>query len=71
VFAALQSPAVSMPNELTVSHFWRDEKRPREYDFDAVFGPQHTQVRTHLFLQPMWLQRIVDSMPPAAQVKVV
>jgi hypothetical protein len=45
-FAALQAPAVSMPNELTVSHFWRDEKRPREYDFDAVFGPQHTQVRT-------------------------
>uniref|UniRef100_A0A383VU44 Kinesin motor domain-containing protein n=1 Tax=Tetradesmus obliquus TaxID=3088 RepID=A0A383VU44_TETOB len=41
--AKSQTPAVSMPNELTVSHFWRDEKRPREYDFDAVFSPQHTQ----------------------------
>lgn len=42
---ALQTPAVNVPNELTVAHFWRDEKRPREYDFDAVFGPQHSQVR--------------------------
>eukprot|EP00879_Flechtneria_rotunda_P020451 GHRR01021517.1.p1 GENE.GHRR01021517.1~~GHRR01021517.1.p1 ORF type:complete len:458 (+),score=171.49 GHRR01021517.1:1146-2519(+) len=38
-----QVPAVSMPNELTVSHSWKDEKKPREYDFDAVFGPQHSQ----------------------------
>eukprot|EP00878_Enallax_costatus_P038268 GHUV01043455.1.p1 GENE.GHUV01043455.1~~GHUV01043455.1.p1 ORF type:complete len:1268 (+),score=413.50 GHUV01043455.1:1733-5536(+) len=38
-----QTPAVQIPNELTVAHLWRDEKKPREYDFDAVFGPNQTQ----------------------------
>lgn len=38
-----QTPAVSIPNELTVAHTWKDEKKPREYDFDAVFSPSQTQ----------------------------
>jgi len=37
--ARKQSVAVMMPDELTVAHSWRDEKRPREYSFDGVFGP--------------------------------
>lgn len=40
-----QTPAITIPNELTVAHAWKDEKRPREYDFDAVFGPTASQVR--------------------------
>lgn len=40
----LQTPAITIPNELTVSHAWKDEKKPREYDFDAVFGPGASQV---------------------------
>jgi hypothetical protein len=42
---SLQTPAISIPNELTVAHSWKDEKKPREYDFDAVFGPTASQVR--------------------------
>jgi hypothetical protein len=38
-------PALAVPNELTVAHAWKDEKKPREYDFDAVFGPGASQVR--------------------------
>lgn len=38
-----QAQALSMPDELTVSHAWRDEKKPREYGFDAVFGPDADQ----------------------------
>ncbi|KAF8058864.1 KIN14I [Scenedesmus sp. PABB004] len=41
--AKKQVPAISVPNELTVAHAWKDEKKPREYDFDAVFGPQAGQ----------------------------
>jgi hypothetical protein len=33
-----------VPNELTIAHNWKDEKKPREYDFDAVFSPTATQV---------------------------
>jgi hypothetical protein len=33
-----------IPNELTIAHNWKDEKKPREYDFDAVFSPTATQV---------------------------
>jgi hypothetical protein len=43
-----QTPAISIPNELTVAHNWKDEKKPREYDFDAVFGPTASQVRRNL-----------------------
>lgn len=32
-----------MPDELTVAHMWRDEKKPREYAFDGVFGPDASQ----------------------------
>ena len=36
--ARKQQPALAMPDELTVAHPWRDEKKPREYSFDGVFG---------------------------------
>lgn len=32
-----------MPDELTVSHAWKEEKKPREYNFDGVFGPEISQ----------------------------
>jgi hypothetical protein len=32
-----------MPDELTVAHSWKDEKKPREYNFDGVFGPSASQ----------------------------
>jgi hypothetical protein len=35
--------ALAMPDELTVSHSWKDEKKPREYNFDGVFGPDASQ----------------------------
>lgn len=31
-----QQFAVNLPDELTISHLWRDEKKPREYTFDTV-----------------------------------
>jgi 6-phosphogluconolactonase (cycloisomerase 2 family) len=40
----VQTAAITMPSELTVAHAWKDEKKPREYDFDAVFGEHHSQV---------------------------
>lgn len=30
------SRGVQIPDELTVAHFWKDEKKAREYPFDAV-----------------------------------
>lgn len=33
-----QQFAVNLPDELTISHLWRDEKKPREYTFDTVRG---------------------------------
>ncbi len=34
--ASQQVAALLMPDELTVAHAWRDEKKPREYNFDTV-----------------------------------
>ena len=31
-----QAVALNVPDELTASHFWKDEKKPREYQFDSV-----------------------------------
>lgn len=31
-----QVAALLMPDELTVCHAWKDEKKPREYSFDTV-----------------------------------
>jgi hypothetical protein len=38
-----QSFALNVPDELTVNHAWRDEKKPREYNFDGVFDPGSSQ----------------------------
>ena len=38
-----QGFALGMPDELTVCHAWKDEKKPREYGFDGVFGPDAGQ----------------------------
>uniref|UniRef100_A0A7S0Y9G8 Kinesin motor domain-containing protein n=1 Tax=Polytomella parva TaxID=51329 RepID=A0A7S0Y9G8_9CHLO len=31
------------PDEYTIAHLWKDEKKPREYNFDSVFTPDVTQ----------------------------
>ncbi|CAD7703005.1 unnamed protein product [Ostreobium quekettii] len=38
-----QCVALAIPDELTVSHYWRNEAKPREYSFDSVFDPDATQ----------------------------
>ncbi|CAD7697902.1 unnamed protein product [Ostreobium quekettii] len=38
-----QTCAVTVQDELTLSHFWKDEKKPREYCFDQVFPQDSTQ----------------------------
>ncbi|GLI62984.1 hypothetical protein VaNZ11_005841 [Volvox africanus] len=38
-----QTAALLIPDELTVCHAWKDEKKPREYGFDTVFPPGTTQ----------------------------
>eukprot|EP00803_Ostreobium_quekettii_P000922 evm.model.scf_757EXC.1 EVM.evm.TU.scf_757EXC.1 scf_757EXC:319-12045(-) len=38
-----QTRALHVEDELTVSHFWKDEKKPREYVFDQVFPSDSTQ----------------------------
>jgi hypothetical protein len=43
VCSALQNLALAMPDPLTVQHAWKDEKKPREYSFDSVFGPDTSQ----------------------------
>lgn len=40
-----QQFAVNLPDDLTISHLWRDDKKPREYTFDTVFQPGVSQVR--------------------------
>jgi hypothetical protein len=31
--------AITIPDEFTIAHFWKEEKRAREYQFDQVsFG---------------------------------
>jgi len=41
-----QRPALMAPDELTVAHAWKDEKKPREYPFDQVFTSDASQART-------------------------
>lgn len=31
-----QNVALSIPDEFTASHFWKDDKKAREYQFDQV-----------------------------------
>jgi hypothetical protein len=31
-----QAFAIQLPDELTITHAWRDEKKHREYNFDQV-----------------------------------
>ena len=31
-----QKEAILVPDELTASHFWKDEKKAREYQFDQA-----------------------------------
>ncbi|GLC77793.1 hypothetical protein PLESTB_000955500 [Pleodorina starrii] len=38
-----QTAALLLPDELTVCHAWKDEKKPREYGFDTVFPPGTSQ----------------------------
>ncbi|GAX81265.1 hypothetical protein CEUSTIGMA_g8697.t1 [Chlamydomonas eustigma] len=38
-----QQFALNLPDELTITHPWRDEKKPREYNFDMVFNPAINQ----------------------------
>ncbi|KXZ52314.1 hypothetical protein GPECTOR_10g946 [Gonium pectorale] len=38
-----QVAALLIPDELTVCHAWKDEKKPREYGFDTVFPPGTSQ----------------------------
>lgn len=38
-----RTPAVLIPDELTVAHLWREEKKPREYSFDRVFDLSSSQ----------------------------
>jgi len=38
-----QSIAVSVPDELTIGHPWKDEKKNREYVFDTIFTPDISQ----------------------------
>ena len=35
--------ALNLPDDLTVSHVWKDEKKQREYNFDLVFHPGQSQ----------------------------
>jgi len=38
-----QTFCLQIPDELTVTHAWRDEKKHREYNFDQVFDPCRSQ----------------------------
>lgn len=31
-----QTFALALPDELTLTHLWKEEKKPREYNFDQV-----------------------------------
>ena len=35
-----QQFALNLPDELTITHLWKDEKKPREYNFDQVRDSQ-------------------------------
>ncbi|GMH43362.1 hypothetical protein BSKO_11284 [Bryopsis sp. KO-2023] len=34
---------VTAPDELTIAHPWKDEKKPREYVFDTIYTPEISQ----------------------------
>mmetsp|Transcript_42095 Transcript_42095/g.51065 ORF Transcript_42095/g.51065 Transcript_42095/m.51065 type:complete len:1267 (-) Transcript_42095:505-4305(-) len=36
--------ALNFPDEFTVEHPWKDEKKPRSYQFDTCFGAQTSQM---------------------------
>lgn len=38
-----QAVAVSVPDDMTITHQWKDEKKDREYVFDSVFTPDIKQ----------------------------
>ena len=38
-----QTESLLVQDELTLSHFWKEEKKPREYIFDQVFDQDATQ----------------------------
>lgn len=38
-----QNIAIAVPDELTIGHPWKDEKKNREYVFDTVFTPEISQ----------------------------
>lgn len=38
-----QGVGVSVPDELTITHQWKQEKKDREYVFDQVFTPEISQ----------------------------
>jgi len=38
-----QKPELQIPDELTLSHPWKEEKKPREYNFDSVFNSAASQ----------------------------
>ena len=41
-----QTFGINLPDDLTISHLWRDEKKPREYNFDTVgWGKERGAVR--------------------------
>lgn len=47
-----QAFGLNIPDELTVTHLWKDEKKPREYSFDQVRG--RVLLGTQLGCGPCW-----------------
>jgi hypothetical protein len=41
--AEKQAPAITFPDEFTLEHPWKEEKKPRSYAFDACFPSDSTQ----------------------------
>ena len=42
--------ALTFPDEFTLEHPWKEEKKPRSYQFDSCFGGNTTQVTLTLTL---------------------
>ena len=40
---AKQNKVVSVTDEFSIQHPWKDERKPRSYEFDTCFSPQSTQ----------------------------
>lgn len=45
-----QSYSINVPDEMTISHPWKEEKKDREYVFDSVFTPDIKQEDVSSFL---------------------